>query len=237
MVVLRDQHRRALGLDLVERLARRRAVGPVGVAPALAAQPAPVARRLRARGRAPRRATRSRAARRRFCESAHVGKWTCESVKPGRTHRPPRSTVSGLGSEVSCTPTPPAIRSPAIQSDETVGSDGSSVRIVPLRRIMWAMFDHVGSTCATSSAAGPSTAGLEPLGCSVPGGMARAVSSGSRSAAVRHRHARRVHCEETVAAAGASAAPHGSAAGAYHPPRLRSSSTRTAHVEAVCHEG
>ena len=45
VVVLRDQHRRALRLDLVERLPRRRAVGPVRVAPALAALPAPFARR------------------------------------------------------------------------------------------------------------------------------------------------------------------------------------------------
>ena len=60
-------------------------------------------------------------------------------MKPGATQRPARSTVSGLGSEVSCTPTPPATRSPAIQSDETVGSDGSSVRIVPL------LEDHAAS--------------------------------------------------------------------------------------------
>ena len=38
--------------------------------------------------------------------SAHVGKWTCESVKPGRTQRPPRSTRSGLARAVSCVPTP-----------------------------------------------------------------------------------------------------------------------------------
>ena len=38
------------------------------------------------------------------CESDHVGKWTCESVKPGRTQRPPRSTTSGLGSAISWVP-------------------------------------------------------------------------------------------------------------------------------------
>jgi hypothetical protein len=37
VVVLRDQHRRPLGLDLVERLPRRRPVGPIGIAPALPA--------------------------------------------------------------------------------------------------------------------------------------------------------------------------------------------------------
>ncbi len=44
--------------------------------------------------------------------------------------------MSGLGSALSCVPTPPAIRSAAIQRAATVGSDGSSVRIVPFRRIM-----------------------------------------------------------------------------------------------------
>ena len=45
VVVLGDQHRRPVAHDLVERLPRGRAVGPVGVAPALAAQPAPGWRR------------------------------------------------------------------------------------------------------------------------------------------------------------------------------------------------
>jgi hypothetical protein len=45
VVVLRDQHRRAVAHDLVERLPRRRTVGPVGIAPALPAHPAPRRRR------------------------------------------------------------------------------------------------------------------------------------------------------------------------------------------------
>ena len=49
--------------------------------------------------------------------SAQATKCTCESVKPGRTQRPPRSTTSGDASAVSWVPTPPAIRSPAIASD------------------------------------------------------------------------------------------------------------------------
>ena len=58
-----------------------------------------------------------------------MGKWTCESVSPGTTTRPPRSTTSGEASAVSCTPTPPAIRSPAIASSARwVGICGSIVR-------------------------------------------------------------------------------------------------------------
>ena len=69
------------------------------------------------------------------CASAQVGKWTWESVKPGTTQRPPRSTTSGLASAVSWTPTPPTMRSPAIASARAVGSDGSSVRTTPFSRI------------------------------------------------------------------------------------------------------
>src|SRR5205814_3157415 len=67
--------------------------------------------------------------------TAQVGKWTCESVKPGTTHRPRRSTRSGLGSAVSCVPTPPAIVSPAIARPRTVWRDGSSVLMTPFSRI------------------------------------------------------------------------------------------------------
>src|SRR5204862_8186300 len=70
------------------------------------------------------------------CATAQVGKWTCESVKPGSTQRPPRSTTSGLASDVSCTPTPPATRSPAIASARDSGNDGSSVRTTPFSRII-----------------------------------------------------------------------------------------------------
>ena len=45
VVVLRDQHRGPLALDLIERLAGWRAVGPVGVAPPLATEPATGPRR------------------------------------------------------------------------------------------------------------------------------------------------------------------------------------------------
>src|SRR3954470_17609280 len=78
---------------------------------------------------------------------AHVGKWTCESVKPGSTTRPPRSTTSGEASAVSWTPTPPAMRSPAIASARCVGTCGSSVRMRPFSRITFGddrkVFDHV----------------------------------------------------------------------------------------------
>ena len=70
------------------------------------------------------------------CDSDQVGKWTCESVKPGRTQRPPRSTTSGLGSAVSWVPTPPATCAPAMASARAVGSEGSIVRMTPFSRIM-----------------------------------------------------------------------------------------------------
>src|SRR4051812_13739137 len=76
------------------------------------------------------------------CATAHVGKWTCESVKPGTTQRPPRSTTSGLASAVSCVPTPPAIRSPAIASAAARGSAGSSVRITPFSRITRGIYEN-----------------------------------------------------------------------------------------------
>ena len=70
-----------------------------------------------------------------FCASDHSRKWTCESVNPGSTQRPPRSTRSGLANAVSCVPIPPAMRSPAIASARASGSDGSIVRTVPFSRI------------------------------------------------------------------------------------------------------
>src|SRR2546423_6214688 len=69
------------------------------------------------------------------CASARVGKCTCESVKPGRTQRPRRSTRSGLASAVSCVPTPPANHSPAIARLRASGNDGSIVRTTPFSRI------------------------------------------------------------------------------------------------------
>ncbi len=68
--------------------------------------------------------------------SDQVGKWTCESVNAGSTQRPRRSTTSGLGRAVSCVPTPPAIRSPAMASARARGSAGSIVRTTPFSRIM-----------------------------------------------------------------------------------------------------
>ena len=70
-----------------------------------------------------------------FCASDQRRKCTCESVKPGRTQRPPRSTRSGLASAVSCAPTPPAIRSPAIASAAASGRVGSIVRMTPFSKI------------------------------------------------------------------------------------------------------
>ena len=119
VVVLRDQRRGPVAGDRVEIVLRRSAARRSSRA---SRQPWPRShapsrgpRRAR-RARAPRRATPQPSSRTSCCATAHVGKWTCESVKPGRTQRPPRSTVSGLASAVSCTPTPPAMRSPAIAS-------------------------------------------------------------------------------------------------------------------------
>ena len=96
VVVVRDHDRRRLAGDLVERLLGRGDVGtPVPVAPAVPAQPA-TARDLcfpdACECLVERRAAVEAAWR---CASAQVGKWTCESVKAGRTQRPPRSTTSG----------------------------------------------------------------------------------------------------------------------------------------------
>src|SRR5690242_7732098 len=83
------------------------------------------------------------------CASAQVGKCTCESVKPGTTQRPPRSTRSGPGSAVSCADTPPATSSPAIASERASGSEGSIVLMTPFSRItetilpVLDVFDHV----------------------------------------------------------------------------------------------
>src|SRR6476646_5593969 len=81
------------------------------------------------------------------CASAQVGKWTCASLRPGTTTRPPRSTTSGDASAVSGTPTPPAIEAPAIASARWVGTWGSCVRMSPLSRITSRenvrVFDHV----------------------------------------------------------------------------------------------
>src|SRR5919204_750240 len=78
------------------------------------------------------RAPSSRTSRR---ATDQVGKWTCASLKPGRTQRPPRSTRSGPGNAVSCVPTPPATHSPAIASARATGRLGSIVRTTPFWRI------------------------------------------------------------------------------------------------------
>ena len=134
VVVLRPERRRSLARDRVERLARG-VLRPERVAPATAADPSP-----RRRGCASTRASvsASEAAPSSWtsrCDSDHVGKWTCASVKAGRTQRPRRSTRSGVGRDVSCVPTPPAMRSPAIASAAVVGSDGSIVRTTPFEMI------------------------------------------------------------------------------------------------------
>ena len=68
--------------------------------------------------------------------SAHWGRWTWESVNPGRTQRPPRSTRSGLARARSWVPTPPAMRSPAIASARASGSGVAIVLIAPFSRII-----------------------------------------------------------------------------------------------------
>ena len=103
------------------------------------------------------------------CASAQLGKWTCASLKPGSTQRPPRFTRSGVASAVSCVPTPPATRLPAIASARTTGIVGSSVRIVPFSRIttarMAAVIDHVTLNVADVDAAKAFyEAALKPVG-------------------------------------------------------------------------
>ena len=56
-------------------------------------------------------------------------------VEPGEDAAAAEIDRSGLGSAVSCVPTPPAIRSPAIASARALGSDGSMVRMTPFSRI------------------------------------------------------------------------------------------------------
>ena len=76
------------------------------------------------RARAPRRATSAPSSWTSLRASDHVGKWTWESVNAGRAHRPRRSTRSGVGSALSCVPTPPTTRSPAIARAAAVGKRG-----------------------------------------------------------------------------------------------------------------
>ena len=120
--------------DLPRRLDRRR---PVAAPPAAAAQPASGRHRATAAAHALDRLLQRPGPSKRTscCASAHATKCTCESVKPGSTQRPPRSTISGDASAVSCVPTPPAILSPAIASARAIGSEGSSVRMTPFSRI------------------------------------------------------------------------------------------------------
>src|SRR2546423_6472136 len=103
----------------------------------------PAASATRATASSSERVPSSRTSRR---ATDQVGKWTCASLKPGRTQRPPRSTRSGLGSAVSCVPTPPATTSPAIASARATGRLGSIVRTTPFSRITGQnldVFDHV----------------------------------------------------------------------------------------------
>ena len=137
VVVLREHDRRRLAGDRVERLLRRLRRGtPVAVSASrsrAASGPAGPSPR-----RSARRASSSEPQPSSFtcrCASDQVGKWTCESVKAGRTQRPPRSTTSGLASAVSWTPTPPATYAPAIASARLVGSEGSIVLTTPFSRI------------------------------------------------------------------------------------------------------
>ena len=138
VVVLREERRRHVAGDGVERLLRR-LLGPVGAraSPARAASgPAGTPAEALAHRRAPRRATPRPRAGPAAGRRAQLGKWTCESVKPGqhaaaaevdhlRAWRGPSRAV----------PTPPATRSPAIASARPSGSDGSIVRIAPFSRI------------------------------------------------------------------------------------------------------
>ena len=135
VVVLRPEERRGVARDVVER-GRGRLRVPLGRAPPGAADPAAVAAAASGRARAPRPGAVTPSRFTSCCDSDQVGKWTCESVKPGSTQRPPRSTTSGLGSAASCVPTPPATCAPAMASARAVGSDGSIVRTTPFSRII-----------------------------------------------------------------------------------------------------
>ena len=68
--------------------------------------------------------------------AAQVGKCTWASMKPGNDAA--AAEVDPLGRRPApsrASPTPPAIRSPAIASARATGSDGSSVRMTPFSRI------------------------------------------------------------------------------------------------------
>jgi hypothetical protein len=67
---------------------------------------------------------------------------------------PPRSTTSGDASAVSCTPTPPAMRSPAIASARCVGTCGSSVRMRPFSRITVAQIVRCSTRSTPTSPSG-----------------------------------------------------------------------------------
>ena len=88
----------------------------------------------------------------------------------------------GLGSAVSCVPTPPATRSPAIASARAIGSDGSIVRTTPFSRIIRGrlyrreerrMIDHVN------------------VGVQRPRAGEGVLREGARAARVRGRTSRR----------------------------------------------
>ena len=137
VVVLGHQRHRHVAGDSVEclrRLDRRR---PLAVPPAEPAQPAALRhladRRCHTRERVverlgalePHLPLRQRPAR-----EVHVG------VGEAREDAQPAEVDAlGLASAVSCVPTPPAIRSPAIASAAARGSEGSSVRTTPFSRI------------------------------------------------------------------------------------------------------
>ena len=76
-------------------------------------------------------------------EIDHLWLRTSDVAAAKRFYGPPRSTTSGDASAVSCTPTPPAMRSPAIASARCVGTCGSSVRTRTFSRITRPVF-HAG---------------------------------------------------------------------------------------------
>ena len=102
VAVARDQRDRRVRSDRVEVVLRRLDRGrPVAAPPAATADPgaarcAEPPPRLRARPPPP--ASPCPLSLISFCASDQSKKWTCESVNPGRTQRPPRSMRSGLAS-------------------------------------------------------------------------------------------------------------------------------------------
>ena len=150
-----------------------------------------------------------------------MGKCTCASVKPGTTQRPPRSTRSGVGRAVSCVPTPPAMRSPAIGERARRRQRGVH------RPDRAALEDHA-CRIYRGVPARPGNRGGAPSR-RLPGGAARARAGRRRARPVRrplllHRH-------------DAERPPRRPCRGRARPARAQDARARTGRVAARAHRG